>query len=207
MDEVSDEDLMLRYAGGEVHAFEALYARHKGPLFRYLSRQLSDQGVVEEAFQDVWANLVRSRERYEVKARFTTWLYRMAHNRVIDAYRAQGRRQETSLTSTQDHTGNAGHADYSHAQGNDSPVLELADHRPGIERQLEASQAVEQLRVALKQLPQNQLEAFLLQEETGLSLEEIAKVTGVGRETVKSRLRYAVAKLRAAVSWSGAPGE
>ena len=132
--------------------------------------------------------MIRSRERYEARAKFATWLYRMAHNRVVDWYRAKGRNQEVSPNG----------------ELQDGDPWEPADRdAPDPDRRLAADRGVAQLRRALSRLPAEQREAFLLQEESGLSLEEIAKVTGVGRETVKSRLRYAVTKLRAAISWSG----
>src|SRR5436190_18395294 len=82
-----DEDLMLAYRDGNAAAFDQLYRRHKGPLYRYLLRQCRDAAAAEELFQDVWMNLVRARAGYTVTARFSTYLYRLAHNRLIDHYR------------------------------------------------------------------------------------------------------------------------
>lgn len=190
MDDLSDEDLMMRYAEGDAAAFEVLYGRHKGPLYRYMLRQLHDRAAADEAFQEVWTSLIRTRERYEVKAKFTTWLYRMAHNKVIDIYRGRSRRPEVSLNEV-------GPAD-------DEAAFDPVDaSSPSHEHKLGLTRAVRQLYDALSKLPDNQREAFLMQEEGGMTLEEIADVTGVGRETVKSRLRYATAKLRAAVNWTG----
>ena len=195
MQEVPDEELMLRYAGGDAGAFEILYGRHKGPLYRYVRRQVTDDATAEELFQDIWTNLIRSRERYEVKAQFATWLYRMAHNRVVDWYRSRARRPAP------------GDSDGTNPAPDESgdEVLDQPDPR-GVsqERNLAAQRGVTQLSEALAALPDEQREAFLLKEESGLSLEDIASVTGVGRETVKSRLRYAVARLRAAITWVGA---
>src|SRR5206468_11006911 len=94
-----DEDLMLAYAAGDAAAFDALYARHKGGVYRYLLRQCRQGGVVDELFQDVWMNLIRARASYVPSAKFTTWLYRLAHNRLIDYYRASG---EVALVSADD---------------------------------------------------------------------------------------------------------
>ena len=85
-----DEELMTRYRDGDARAFEVLYTRHKGPLYRYLLRQCGAAALAEELFQDVWMNLIRTRERYEARAKFTTWLYTLAHHRVIDHHRRQG---------------------------------------------------------------------------------------------------------------------
>ena len=69
----TDEQLMLNYRKGEAAAFEVLYQRHKGTLYRYVLRQC-DESYVDEIFQDIWMKLITARERYEVNAKFTTWL-------------------------------------------------------------------------------------------------------------------------------------
>src|SRR2546429_3296055 len=86
----SDEDLMLAYAAGDAAAFDALYARHKGGVYRYLLRQCRQGVAVDELFQDVWMNLIRARRSYTPSAEFATYLYPLAHNRVIDHYPAGG---------------------------------------------------------------------------------------------------------------------
>jgi RNA polymerase sigma-70 factor (ECF subfamily) len=178
----SDEELMLAYAAGDAAAFDALYARHKGGVYRYLARQCRQSGIADELFQDVWMNLIRARASYAPTAKFTTWLYRLAHNRMIDHYRASG---HLTLVSSDD-------------EAHQEAVLALPAARasePG--PRAENRELGERLRAALAALPPAQREAFLLQQEGGMSLAEIAALTGVGAETVKSRLRYALSKLRA----------
>jgi len=175
-----DEDLMLAYARGSVDAFETLYRRHKGPLYRYLLRQCRDSATAEELFQDIWANLVRARASYTVTARFTTYLYRLAHNRLIDHYR---RSAPAAMASFDDEDAALPEPA--------SPAYEQPDAAYASKTQ--AARLLELLR----DLPEAQREAFVLQHEAGMSLEEIAEATGVNRETAKSRLRYAMAKLRA----------
>lgn len=178
--EPADEALMLRYRDGDAGAFEALYGRHRGPLFRYFLRQWRDRAAAEEMFQDVWAGVIRSRARYQPAAKFTTWLYRMAHNRLMDEYRRGG-----------------GPVSF------DDPEAAVADPPapPGADpaRAAENREQAARLLAALEALPEAQREAFLLHEEGGLTLEEIAAATGVGFETAKSRLRYAVTRLRQAL--------
>jgi RNA polymerase sigma-70 factor (ECF subfamily) len=178
--ESSDEDLMLGYRDGDAGAFDSLYARHKGGLYRYLLRQCRDAAVAEELFQDVWMNLIRARSGYTVQAKFTTYLYRLAHNRLIDHYRKH-----------------VGAAFVSFDDESDDPPLELPDERerPAAEA-LDARRQAGRLLELIAALPEAQREAFLLQQEGGMSVEEIARATGVTRETAKSRLRYALAKLR-----------
>lgn len=181
----SDEDLMLAYAAGDAAAFDELYARHKGGVYRYLLRQCRQGVAVDELFQDVWMNLIRARASYTPTAKFATYLYRLAHNRLIDHYRASG---QVSLVSADDEA----HAD---------AVAALPAAR-GLEPEMRAQtrELGERLKGAVAALPPPQRDAFLLQHEAGLSLNEIAELSGVGVETVKSRLRYAVAKLRADLS-------
>lgn len=177
----SDEELMLAYAAGDAAAFDVLYDRHKGGVYRYLLRQCRQSGVVDELFQDVWMNLIRGRASYTPSAKFATWLYRLAHNRLIDHYRASG---HLTLVSADD-------------EAHEDAVAALPGARSDDPLQrVETRELGERLRAAVSALPPAQREAFLLQQEGGLSLADIAALTGVGAETVKSRLRYAVAKLR-----------
>ncbi|MBK8742137.1 MAG: sigma-70 family RNA polymerase sigma factor [Betaproteobacteria bacterium] len=180
--DAADEDLMLRYAAGEVAAFEVLYGRHKGGVFRYLLRHGAGNAS-EELAQDVWASLIRVRVQYQVTAKFTTWLYRLAHNRLIDFYRAEGRAEWVSRDAD---------------DGTDDIVTALPGLRTAQpEVQVESNNIADRMRAAIASLPEAQREAFLLQQEGGLSVAEIAEATSVPKETAKSRLRYAINKLRA----------
>jgi RNA polymerase sigma-70 factor (ECF subfamily) len=175
----ADETLMLRYRAGDAGAFARLYARHKGPLYRYFLRQCGQAAIAEELFQDVWLKVIAARAGYVPQARFTTWLYRIAHNRLVDEYRARQRRLPVS-----------GDEDCPEWEAAPAPVEEQPEYRE------ERRQQAERLLALLAELPEAQRETVLLREEAGLSLEEIAEATGTGRETVKSRLRYALARLR-----------
>jgi RNA polymerase sigma-70 factor (ECF subfamily) len=180
-EDMTDEALMCAYRDGDPKAFEVLFRRHRSALYRYLLRQ-SSAGIAEELSQECWMKVIGARSTYQVTAKFTTWLYRIAHNRLIDHFRATDR---SAWASFQD--GEALEA-----------ILEGAPDLPHREpeRLLERSQLALRLSTALGQLPAAQREAFLLQYEGELSVEEIAAVTGVGRETAKSRLRYASTALR-----------
>jgi RNA polymerase sigma-70 factor (ECF subfamily) len=171
---------MLRYARGDAGAFDALYARHRGGVFRYLLRNVGSRAQAEELFQEVWTGLVGARERYEVAAKFTTWLYTMAHNRLIDHYRRQRPLELVSLDGGED----------------DDPPPVHAPPATEPQRAAEGRQQAARLLALVEALPAAQREAFLLQHESGLSLEEIAQVTGSNREAIKSRLRYAMDRLR-----------
>jgi len=178
--ESTDEELMLLYRDGDAGAFDALYARHKGGLYRYLLRQCRQAAAAEELFQDVWMSLIRARAGYSVQAKFTTYLYRLAHNRLIDHYRKNSRVAMASFV-----------------EEDCDAIAELPDERERPQDEtLDAKRQAGRLMELIAGLPEAQREAFLLQQEGGMSVEEIAQATGVTRETAKSRLRYAMVKLR-----------
>lgn len=177
-----DEDLMLAYRDGNAGAFDELYRRHKGPLYRYLVRQCRDTAAAEELFQDIWMNLIRARAGYAVTARFATYLYRLAHNRLIDHYR---RRVPAALVSFDDEDA-----------APEVPASRQSEPQVAYEARAQAKRVLE----VLETLPAAQREAFVLQHEAGMSIEDIAEATGVAHETAKSRLRYAMTKLREGMS-------
>lgn len=180
--ETADEDLMLRYAAGDATAFDVLYDRHKGGVFRYLLRHGSGNAA-EELAHDVWASLIRVRAQYRATAKFTTYLYRLAHNRLIDFYRAEGRAEFVSRDADE--------------AADDIVAAQAGPRGEQPEVQVESRDIAQRIRAALASLPDVQREAFLMQQEGGLSVAEIADATGVPEETAKSRLRYAITKLRA----------
>ncbi len=177
--EYSDENLMLSYKQGDAAAFEVLYERHKGGVFRYLLAKCHQQAIAEELFQDVWMKLITARDRYEVRSKFTTYLYQLAHNHFIDYYR----KTRTDVFQQKDH--------------DEDIEQKAASDQKRPDEQLEIQRQIETLSELIDNLPDEQREAFMLREEAGLTVAEIAEVTGVNAETAKSRLRYAVKKLRA----------
>lgn len=172
-----DSALMLRYKDGDASAFESLYRRHNDALYRYLMRLSNHQATAEDVFQEVWGKIIKARENYRPTAKFTTFMYRVAHNCFIDHVRRNKRHANPVELEPELHAGTS-----------ESP--EMATER---------CLAKERLTLALRELPEEQRDAFLLHEEGGLTVDQIASVTGVNRETAKSRLRYAVRKLRAAI--------
>ena len=177
--DASDETLMLAYAAGDAAAFEQLYARHRGKLYRYLQRQLRDNAVADELFQDVWQRVIASRSGWKPDAGFATWLYTIAHHRLGDHWRSLKHRPSAPADA-------------------DERMARVADPDTP-ERVLSEFERRRQLQLALDDLPEEQREVLLLRLEQELTLEEIGDITGVGRETVKSRLRYAMDKLRASL--------
>lgn len=172
-----DSALMLRYGDGDVQAFEMLYRRHKDAIYRYLLRLSGHRDSADDIFQDVWGKIIKARESYRPTAKFTTFLYRVAHNCFIDYVRRNKRHSTNTVLQPELHS----------------------DPGESVEMATERRLARERLDIALGNLPEEQRDAFLLHEEGGLSVDQIATVTGCNRETAKSRLRYAVAKLRNAI--------
>src|SRR5689334_2218228 len=179
---------MLAYARGEMRAFEVLYSRHRGALYRYLVRQSRDGEVANDLFQEVWSRVVTNRARYEPRAKFRTFLFTLAHNCFIDHCRRVRARPVALVVEDADA------ADLLPAGDDALP-----------EKALERGEDSRRYRAALAALPAEQRDVYLLHEESDLSLEEIARVTGVGAETAKSRLRYAINKLKAALSATADP--
>ena len=178
----SDEELMLRYAGGDLEAFQRLYDHHRGGLYRYFLRQ-SNPSVAEELFQDVWARVIQSRKRYRPQAAFNTWLYTLAHNRLIDHWRREGVRPVEQP-----------------ALNEDCPEEIAVDATPGPQRLVDLRDCIEQLLRLVAGLPDVQRQTFLLRHEAGMSLAEIAEAMSTRAETAKSRLRYAMDRLRSAIA-------
>ena len=177
---------MLRYAAGDVAAFDMLYSRHELAVWRFVFRSVRVQAIADDLLQDVWFSVARSAVSYAPTARFKTWLFTMAHHRLVDHFRTAKKHLSLHGTGPQDDDG-------------DGQALEdtlAADSGFGPVRQLESREQAAALIEAVEQLPQEQREAFLLQAEAGLSVDEIAAATGVTFETAKSRLRYARSSLR-----------
>lgn len=168
-----DESLMAAFAKGDALAFETLYARHKQAVFQFLRRQCPNPEICEELVQDTWMAVIHGATHYQPSAQFRTWLYRMAHNRLVDHWRRFGSSAKVlfeELSDTQ-----AAHPDTSTRE------IELDD-----------------LLNELASLPQAQIETLLL-KTAGFSHDEIAHITATKPETVKSRLRYATQRLRVSI--------
>lgn len=179
----SDENLMLAYAAGDAAAFDLLYARHKDRLYRFFVQSTGAEPVARELFQDVWMKLVQHRATYVASAAFTTWLYRIARNRLIDYYRQQGKREQD--------------VDYDEEEplAESSTVTVIASPLQPDELAVLAERG-ELIQKALEALSNSQREAVVLKHIAGMSIDEVADITGEQTETIKSRLRYAFTRLR-----------
>jgi len=171
MRESSDEVLMIAYGTGDVAAFELLYERYRGPLYRYFRRQLADATAANDLYQGCWEKVIKARGRYRKSSPFKAWLFRIAHNHLVDFYRAA--RPAEPLSGSE------------HGPDHEQPLATVT-----------RSERQALFRSALIDLPPEQRDVLLLKLESGFNIEEIGRITGVGSETAKSRLRYATRKLK-----------
>jgi RNA polymerase sigma-70 factor (ECF subfamily) len=179
----TDEQLMLAYQAGDLSAFEQLYKKHKGPLYRYFVRQLRDNTLAEDLYQEVWGKVIKAVATYQVSAKFTTWLYKIAHNLIIDHIRAVKPLHDTQALG-EDQTMDSFNA--------------ASDVEP--DQQLQQQQQAKMLQGCIDLLPAVQKEAFLLNVELGLTAAAISDIAKVTLEATKSRIRYAYQSIKLCVS-------
>ncbi|WXH32599.1 RNA polymerase sigma-H factor [Myxococcus stipitatus] len=196
--ETSDERLMLAFQAGDARAFEALVRRHRTPVFNFILRFVGQRARAEDVLQETWLKVVRSAGEYQAKARFTTWVYTIARNLCVDSARKESYRQAASLESpVKGENGEEGRA--------------LADALPDSGASPERGAYNARLRPllerALSALPEEQREVFILREYSGIPFKDIAEVTGVSENTVKSRMRYALDGLRRRLAELGVDGD
>ncbi len=182
--EKTDEQLIKDYAGGSHLAFETLYRRYKNPIYHYCFRQINTPALADELHQEIWLKVIKSSARFKQQSSFKTWLYKIAHNTLMDYYRKSEKRKHLTViqTDSREHNDNSGEA---HIQ---------EQHQP--DNTLQNKQLQKLLLNGIEELPREQKEVFLLHEKSGLSLHDIALVTQSSFESTKSRLRYAGKKLR-----------
>jgi len=179
--DATDEALMQSFARGQSSAFEQLYDRHETGIWRFVFRSVQNQAVADDLVQELWFAVARTAASYKPTAKFKTWLFTMARNRVIDHVRTA--KNHASIDAEND--------------DGESMFSDLAaESRLGPLRQVSSQEQARALLSAIEQLPEDQREAFLMQAEGDMSVEQIAAATGVSFETAKSRLRYARSKLK-----------
>ena len=200
--EPTDDALMAAYARGDAAAFERLYARHQAGLYRFVRRLLGRAlaAQVDEVFQDTWLRVVHARASWAPQgASFRTWLFTLAHHRVIDLLRKSGR--EVALDAFEGEDGEPWQPEGEAWQHWPAPSSTLASEDLAFWRR-----AGERLLNCLDELPLPQRSAFLLHHDDGLALDDVARALEVGFETAKTRLRYAMSKLRTCMGAYLAPG-
>jgi RNA polymerase sigma-70 factor (ECF subfamily) len=186
----TDEALMIRFQSGDRSAFTVLVRRHQSPLYNFAMRQLRSPSVAEEVVQDAFVRVVQNAADFKHEARFSTWLYTITRNLCIDQMRKRALRRHPSLDEAK------------RAEEGEGPTLgeQTADSRANVERSAVSVEIRERVLAAVEQLPDEQREVFLMREVSNLPFKEIAEIVGVPENTVKSRMRYALERLQAALS-------
>jgi RNA polymerase sigma-70 factor (ECF subfamily) len=187
----ADEELMMRFKGGDSDAMNEIIARHGSALFGFLVRHTGSHDKAEDAYQDVFLKVVRGAKTYKPSAKFTSWLYTIARNVVIDTARRDKYRETESLDEP------------AYEDGSASRVETTAGANPNPEEVMRGTEMQETLEKAITGLPDEQREVFLLREKSGLPFKEIAKITGAPLNTVKTRMHYALNSLRKALMAKG----
>ena len=185
MQDQADEDLMVLYQQGEVRAFEVLLARHRRPVFNFILRFIGDKETAEDLLQESFMRVIRGADAYKRQAKFTTWLYTIARNLCVDQTRRRKHRKHASLDAPMGSDEDSGTL-LDVVAGN-----ELASDRKTVNKELFAT-----MEKAIAGLAEDQREVFLMREFLDLPFKQIAEVVGVAENTVKSRMRYALEKLR-----------
>lgn len=186
LDSMSDEALMEAFRDGRPEAFERLMQRHRRGVFNFLLRSVGNRARAEELLQEVFMRVIRARARYVVRAKFTTWVYTIARNICIDESRRARFRRHRSMDapmSTRDGEGPSLHERVPAAQ----VATDDAAQAPTIRDRVAA---------AVEELPVEQREVFVMRQFQGMSFKQIGEVVGVSENTAKSRMRYALDKLR-----------
>jgi len=191
LSDVTDEVLMMQFQGGDQDAFAVLVRRHNVPIFNFILRQIHSRSTAEDLAQEVFVRVVQKAGTFKHEARFTTWVYAIARNLCIDHLRKMSLRRHPSID---------------HAPGSDQgrPTLRdrLADSHPSsaADRSVISTDIGERIVEAVDELPTEQREVFLLRQVGKVPFKEIAVMTGVPENTVKSRMRYALERLQDALS-------
>jgi RNA polymerase sigma-70 factor (ECF subfamily) len=183
--EIADEALMVQYQQGDVRAFEVLLGRHRRPVYNFILRFVGSRDLAEDLMQETFLRVIKGAARYERKARFTTWLYTIARNRCIDHSRRAKHRRHQSL-------------DQPIGKSPDGGTLMdvVSGNGIGADRRAISQQLQEKMQAAISSLGDDQREVFLMRQFLDMPFREIAEVVGVPENTVKSRMRYALEKLR-----------
>jgi len=189
--EVTDEALMIRFQRGDRAAFTQLLRRHQTGLYNFALRQLRVQSLAEDVVQEAFVRVVQNAADFKHEARFSTWVYTITRNLCIDQLRKRALRKHPSLDEPRKSDA-----------GGEGPTLgeQTADSRANVERQATGTELKAKILAAVDELPEDQREVFLLRELSNLPFKEIAEITGVPENTVKSRMRYALERLQAALS-------
>jgi RNA polymerase sigma-70 factor (ECF subfamily) len=181
----TDVQLMLDVKAGDEASFELLLRKYRTPLVNFLYRMVRDTAVAEDLAQEVFLRVYRAREDYAPRAKFTTWMFRIATNLALNSVRDnRHRRMEISMDQPAD------------SGEEDARPLEVPDRAPSVEQELLARSRAEMILRAIHSLPEKQRAAVLLHKYQELDYDEIARVLECSESALKSLLFRAYETLR-----------
>jgi RNA polymerase sigma-70 factor (ECF subfamily) len=186
---MTDEALMAAYQKGDVAAFGELVARHEKRLWNFLRRFVRDKATAEDLLQEVFLRVVKSAVQWQPSAKVSTWLFTIARNLCTDQARRAEFRQAESLDQAKAGEEGSGLRRIDRVAANSGDAEKEAMGR-------EIASLVDR---AVGELPVEQREVFLMREVMDMSFAEIAAQVGASEPTVKSRMRYALQRLRSSL--------
>ncbi|MBM3726685.1 MAG: RNA polymerase sigma factor [Acidobacteria bacterium] len=179
---------MLRVREGDSSSFALLLSRHRAPVVNFLFRMVQNQAVAEELAQEVFLRVYRARQTYEVSAKFTTWLFRIASRLALNWLRDT--RKEKAQASLDREVA-------------DGVAWEVADRAPTVEHTLVKEARMAEIRRAIARLPEKQRAAVLMHKYQEMGYAQIAGVLGCSEPAIKSLLFRAYETLRGRLSHMG----
>ena len=184
-----DEALLERFQRGDARAFEELLRRFRGPIYNFILRSVRDRERAADLTQETFLRVVQRADSFRGGSKLSTWIYAIARNQCIDHGRRMVFRRHRSLDAPTQRSDDAG-----------SPLIDrVASQAPVTDREAIAKQLQIQIAEAVEELPEEQREVFLLRQVQGMPFKDIAELVGVPENTVKSRMRYALERLQAAL--------
>lgn len=178
---------MEAFRTGDSGAFEVLARRHSRALYNYLLRSVHNPARAEELLQDTLLRVIHSKHRYRRSAKFTTWVYTIARNLCVDESRRARFRDHESLQARRFPGDDEEGRSLLSTMATDDVPTDAAAEAPRLRGRLSG---------AIDRLPDDQREVFLMRQLAGMSFREIGDTVGAPENTVKSRMRYALEKLR-----------
>lgn len=178
---MTDEELVVLYAGGNNSAFEVLLHRHKQSLYSYILYVVRNRDLADDIFQDTFIKAINTikQGRYTENGKFRAWINRIAHNLIIDYFRQE--RSENTVS-------------------NDEYQLDLFNNSKfsddTVEAEIVKTQVLDDVKKLIEYLPDSQREVLKMRYYEDLSFKEIADKTGVSINTALGRMRYAILNMR-----------
>lgn len=187
---MQDNELLNRYLNGDLESFLVLFRKYRKPLYNFILRNIGANDLAEDLLQDVFLRVIQGAKGFKNESKFSTWLYTIARNRCIDQLRRnKPRNQEYLDEPKKDHN----------QRDNPNPKRQFSNRQPSVDRQASRQQIQQEIALAVESLPLEQREVFLMRQLQQLPFSEISKIIGVSENTIKSRMRYALERLREAL--------